>query len=102
MNNAIILHTTVRSQNILNSPYNNDVLSQFYYIKNYKDWHPILYIRSQKPTARQAKSSGHSSFKICGNYMAHLVVLYFMNLPSLQFLVLHTCEELFNRNHTVW
>jgi len=26
--------------------------------------------------------------------MAHLVVLYFMNLPSLQLLVLHTYEEL--------
>jgi len=32
----------------------------------------------------------HSTFTNCSNCMAHLVVLYFMNLPSLQHLVLHT------------
>jgi len=33
--------------------------------------------------------------------MAHLVVLHFMNLPSMQLLVLHTYPELLMRNRTV-
>jgi len=31
-----------------------------------------------------------SPFANCSNYMTRLVVLYFMSLPSLQHLVLHT------------
>jgi len=34
-----------------------------------------------------------SPFTNCSNYMARLVVLYFMSLPSLQHLVLHTYEK---------
>jgi len=33
--------------------------------------------------------------------MARLVVLYFLNLPSMQLLLLHTYEELLMRNCTV-
>jgi len=39
-------------------------------------------------------------FTNCGNCVTYLVVLYFMYLPSLQFLVLHTYEELL-RNSTI-
>jgi len=42
-----------------------------------------------------------SPFTQCSNCMARLVVLYFMNLPSLQHLVLYTYEELLMRNRTV-
>jgi len=34
-----------------------------------------------------------SLFANCSNFMAHPVVLHFMNLPSLPLLVLHTYEE---------
>jgi len=33
--------------------------------------------------------------------MAYLMVLHFVNMPSLQLLVLHTYEELILRNRTV-
>ena len=36
----------------------------------------------------------------CSNCMARLVALYFMNLPSLQILVLNTYEEVLTRNST--
>jgi len=36
----------------------------------------------------------------CSNCMARLVVLYFMNLPSLQLLELNTYEELLVENRT--
>jgi len=41
-----------------------------------------------------------ASLSIFSNCMASLVVLYFMNLASLQLLVLNTYEELLKRNRT--
>jgi len=45
---------------------------------------------------RPAKQNypARTPFTNCSNYMASLVVLYFMSLPSLQHLVLHTYEKL--------
>jgi len=40
-------------------------------------------------------------FKNCSNCIAHLVVFHFMNLPSLQLLLLYIYEEILMRNRTV-
>jgi len=42
-----------------------------------------------------------SPFTNCSNCMARPVLLYFMNLPSLQLLVSHTYEGLLMRKRTV-
>jgi len=52
---------------------------------------------------RPAKQNhpARSVFTNCNNFMARLIVLHFMNLPSFQLLVLHTYEEVLMRNRTV-
>ena len=59
----------------------------------------FVQFRGRQPTTR-GPDLVRSLFTNCGNCMTCLVVLYFMYLPSLQFLVLHTYDELL-RNSTI-
>ena len=58
-----------------------------------------------RPTDRirpaKQNNPARNPFTTCSNCMARLAVIYFRNLPSLRFLVLHAYEELLMRNGTV-
>ena len=67
----------------------------------------LLHTRGRQPTVRgpdlalQASHPAHSPFTNCSNFVAHVMVLHFINLPSLQLLALYTYEEQILRNRTV-
>jgi len=65
----------------------------------------LLCTWARQPTARiwpaKQNHQARSPFTNCSNFIAHLMVWHFMNLPSLQLLALHTYEELILRNRSV-